>query len=94
MRGRCRLGFDEETKRRLMADYASAAGGRQAGELPVRPPCRRREHWWHVAAQAALPRRAPTKAARELATSTEPLRSRSLRLAKNISITLKTPQCV
>jgi hypothetical protein len=21
----------------------------------VRPPCRRREHWWRVAAQAALP---------------------------------------
>jgi hypothetical protein len=27
MRGRCRLGFDEETKRRLSADYAERGRG-------------------------------------------------------------------
>jgi hypothetical protein len=53
---RCRLGFDEETKRRLRADYAERGrGADKAGELPVRPPCRRREHRWRVAAQDARP---------------------------------------
>ena len=48
----------------------------------MRPPCRRREHRWHVAAQAALSAE-PYKSSKDnWATSTEPLRSRSLRLAK------------
>jgi hypothetical protein len=44
----------------------------------VRPPCRRREHRWRVAAQAALPAE-PLQKRQE----NEPLRSRCLRLAKH-----------
>jgi hypothetical protein len=50
----------------------------------VRPPCRRREHWWRVAAQAALPAE-PLQKRQE----NEPLRSRSLRLAKYPHITFR-----
>ena len=44
----------------------------------MRPPCRRREHRWRVAAQAALPAESLQKRQEN-----EPLRSRSLRLAKH-----------
>ena len=44
----------------------------------MRTPCRRREHRWRVAAQAALPAE-PLQKRQE----NEPLRSRSLRLAKH-----------
>ena len=45
----------------------------------MRPPCRRREHRWRVAAQAALPAEPPQNRQEN-----EPLRSRFLRLAKHL----------
>jgi len=84
MPGRCRLGFDEETKRRLRADYAERGRGPIRQEkLPVRPPCRRREHRWRVAAQAALPAEPIQKQHENWRQALNPFRSSSLRLAKN-----------